>query len=138
LVRPLNENEKWSERNINNVATHGIDLLAFSQLIAKIAHGYAATQFKITSFSMAKNPIIDSFESKLTPLIKAKFDKDDDDLSCFDYVGSIYGLFEPSTFLHGLGSDRVVLNGKQFLVVYIRLFGNLGSPIYVCVVSHGA
>ena len=96
----------------------------FAQLLAKIAHGFAVGELGYGAFK----PL-------LSNLITRRFRRDEQFPECIDLVGGEPALFAADNELHVLGYDLVEISGRCHMVVSIRLFANLGSPIYRVVVG---
>jgi hypothetical protein len=108
-----------------SVFTPSFDTVRFAQMIAKIAHGYAVYRFGVAGF----RPLLQEF-------IRRKFARDEQYLECFDLVGGAPRLYAPHpSDLHTLGHDFGSIGEKRYLLVHVRLFANLGAPIYSAVVG---
>jgi hypothetical protein len=121
----LNSFSKATQNGIRHFATPNLDTVRFCQLLAKTAHGYAVSVFGIGGFNHA-----------LTNFIKEPYD----DLSkkCetrFYFVGGDPTDHEPSDELHLIGWGAYVQREITYLAVAIRLFAELGAPVYHVVVG---
>lgn len=121
----------------SQILTPELDSLKFAQLLAKIAYSYLATIIPIESFSLERRPIMKGEESWLAGFATTVFDPSYSDESCYARIGSSLGIFERSSYLHEIGHGVIDLAGVLFDVIYIRLFANLGAPLYVIVVNYG-
>lgn len=95
------------------------DVLRFARMLAKIAHSYATAEFGPQGFEplltgFIRHQAIDFHPSKL--------------------VGGKPDVPVPSA-RHSLIIERRCIHGREFIVVSIRLFGDLGWPEYTCVVG---
>jgi hypothetical protein len=71
----------------------------------------------------------ENFAPYLPAFILRKFGRTEQYPACYDLVGgNPIAPSEPDE-LHQLGYEIRTHNGKQFLVVGIRLFANLGAPL---------
>jgi hypothetical protein len=107
-----------------NIASHGFDTVLFSQMLAKIAHGYA--------IMILGNP---NFKSLIVDLIKKVFEPAEQYAECYRYVGGNPNIFgaAPQDELHHIGHELIQYGDKTLIVVHIRFFANLGGPAYLVV-----
>lgn len=121
FVHTFNAPEAAIRRGAEAIASHGFDTVVFSQMLAKIAHGYAIAKIGARSFV-----------PYLVPFILRKFERADHYPACYDLVGGNPDLFAPSEpeELHQLGHEIVGHGNKRVIVVGIRLFANLGAPLF--------
>ncbi|MCW2275904.1 hypothetical protein GJ654_15805 [Rhodoblastus acidophilus] len=122
--------------SLDNFATPGLDLVRFCQLLAKIAHSYASAFIQIKSFNLSKIPEVNHEPSRLVPLILRRYERTEYDISCYDYVGGLSGDFSASGFLHEIGIGNISISRMDFTCVFVRLFANMGAPIYCVVVDY--
>jgi hypothetical protein len=117
----LNDFSLAGQKKIN---TPPFDTVTFCQLLAKIAHSFAAAAFGTEVFVPA-----------LTNYIRRRFAKDEAFLECFYWCGGEKKIRGRSTNLHELAAGVAETKGNFYLLVHIRLFANLGSPTYSVVVG---
>jgi hypothetical protein len=132
----LTKEGAFGKSKLNQYFTPEVDLLRFCQLLAKIAYSYSMIIEKPVSFTLDRIPIIDGSPSDLVPLLKYRFEQHEFPLSCFTFVGGITESVAPSKFLHEIGHGVISNGGALFSVIYIRLFANLGAPIYMVVADY--
>lgn len=120
----LGDVEPALSRGVNNIASPAFDILRFCQMLAKIAHSYASAQFGLLGF----RPL-------LTEFITKKFKGPAMIPECYNFIGGYNDNFAPSKALHTLGHNIVCVGNNRYFVVYIRLFSNLGAPVYSLVVG---
>lgn len=101
-----------------------IDTVHFCQFLAKTAHAFAVAELGLDGF----NPL-------LTNSIRSRFDQPLDWPDRYDYVGGDPRDFAPCDALHQLGWGFVSRDGRDFLVVLLRLFAYLGAPVFQVVVG---
>jgi hypothetical protein len=113
-----------TDQGLDNIFSRGLDTVRFSQMLAKIAHGYACWRIGT-----------DKFRPKLQEFILRKFQKDEQYPECYELVGGDPRICAPSEpdVLHQLGHSYVERNGRKLLVVGIRLLANLSGPLYLVV-----
>jgi hypothetical protein len=99
-------------------ATPSVDTAAFCQLIAKIAHGFAVLEFGLGGFS------------PLLPELVLRNYGGDNSLSWFHLVGGEPHHCAPSEAQHTLGWTVGENGNTVYLIVILRLFDNLGAPVY--------
>jgi HNH endonuclease len=116
--------------------TPELDMLGFAQLLSKIAYTYLVSISPISEFTLGRIPIVARRPSSLSSFVKHKFSPLEYDNGCFSFVGGSNISYEPSQYLHELGHGVIENNGTLFEVVYIRLFANLGTPLYLVVVNY--
>jgi hypothetical protein len=110
--------------NADELLTPALDMVLFCQFVAKIGHGFAA--------ATVGN---DMFLSLLPDLICRKFKRMEQFPECYHLVGGHSKRFPPGAALHELGLAFTERNRDVFLSTQIRLFANLGAPVYVAVVG---
>jgi hypothetical protein len=110
----------------HKIASPPLDTAHFCQLLAKMAHGYAVSCFGL-----------DGFEPVLTDLILRKFGKENW-VDCYHWVGGNPMEYAPNDALHLLGWGLGLVEGITYLVVVIRLFAKLETPIFHIVVGSPA
>lgn len=103
-----------------SVFSEEISPLKFARMLAKIAHSMAVAVYGI-----------DAFQPLLPPLILGERKR---------YVELVGGSFadEPATHkeIHGISINvKRRVDGSELLIARIRLFGNLGAPIYVVAIG---
>jgi hypothetical protein len=108
--------QSLAKYGIQSMASAVMDTPRFSQMLAKIAHSYAAAVIGLDGFV----PLL--LDHILHP-----------DGFPWHFVGGIENDEPPSGFLHEIGHEERELDGKIFLVVRVRLFANLGAPSYFIV-----
>jgi hypothetical protein len=101
-----------------------LDTVTFCQFLAKIGHSVAVA-------SLGE----DLFVPLLLSFIQRKFAKEEQYPECYHLIGGLPGDFAPSRALHELGIALTEKNGKWYLAVHIRLFANLGTPVFAAVVG---
>ena len=115
----------------DSIATPSFDTVRFCQFIAKIAHGYAVATLGL-----------DGFKPLLREFILRRFVRAEQCSECFHYVGGAVGFFAPSADLHTIshvvGKIPGSPTGRGYVVVAVRLFANLGAPVYTAVVGEVA
>jgi hypothetical protein len=102
-------------------ATHAFDLVLFTQMLAKIGHGYAVAMIGSEKFK----PYVLEF-------IRRDFARTEHYRKCTTYVGGDsvrYSAADPD-ILHQLGHEIRKVEGKRILSIGIRLFANLGAPVF--------
>lgn len=102
-----------------HIASPGLDTVRFAQMLAKIAHGFAVQQLGLAHFA----PLLPSF-------VLRSFEKTEQHTDCFNVVGGDPTIYAPSQSLHELGWEILSFGEKRLLIVSIRLFANLGAPVY--------
>jgi hypothetical protein len=103
-----------------------MDIAALAQLIAKIAHGFAVSQFGL-----------DGFVPMLIKLIRHDFNSDQPHPDPFRLVGGDLRNFGAhSDRLHTLGWGFFETQSKAYLLVAVRLFSYLGGPIYYAIAGY--
>jgi hypothetical protein len=117
--------EEAYRQGAESIASPSFDTVQFCQLIAKIGHSYAVAKLGGQGF-----------EPLLPPFIRRRFATDEQYPECFRYIGGDSNLYAPSDDLHTLGHTIAPFDGRQYVVVYVRLFANLGAPLYTAVVGH--
>ena len=98
-----------------------IDTVHFCQYIAKMAHGFAVGELGLSGFT-----------SVLFPKILNDTNVWDDR---FLFVGGDYREIAPSDAQHELGWGIFDSGGTNYLVVFVRIFSNLGAPWFHAVVG---
>jgi hypothetical protein len=113
-------------QGLDNIVTPSFDTLVFSQMLAKIAHCYAAWRIGR-----------DKFKPYLREFIRREYGKADDCPERYQWIGGFPKLAAPADpdVLHQLGHGFLDTNGKRLLYVTIRLLANLSGPIYTVVVG---
>ncbi|WP_307118863.1 HNH endonuclease [Sphingomonas kyeonggiensis] len=97
---------------------------AFGALLLKIAHSFAATQRnKFPGFR-------DVVPQSVFQAVRDDFPED-------HLVGGFFGPLESSAQRHELFCEITQANGRRFLTVVVRLFGDLGFPAYRVVTGIG-
>jgi hypothetical protein len=107
-----------------NVITEALDTLRFCQFIAKIGHSFAVAAIGSDIFT----PLLPEF-------ICRKFERRDAYPECYELIGGYPERHPPGSALHELGLAFTERFGEWFLSAHIRLFANLGAPVYVAVVG---
>src|SRR5262245_24432490 len=95
------------------------DWVAFSKLLAKIAHAYAVAELGIGSFTPA-----------LTWAIRDKMD-----IRLPYWVGGVSEPAPATTALHEIELRRRVIAGRHYASAVMRLFASLGTPRYEVIVG---
>lgn len=111
--------------NTPQFASPPFDSVRFCQMLAKIAHAFAAAEIGPSNF----NPLLLDF-------ILRPFSRLDQFPECYHLVGGSPVEFAASDALHVLGIEIADINGQPHVVVGIRLFANLAAPVYVVVVGN--
>ncbi len=120
----LDPADHWVKSGMTNVWTPALDTLKFCQLVAKIAHSYAACIFGINRFTLDKIPVIRDAASNLTPTILKQYTRSENDMALFKYIGGLSGPHEPSQYLHEIGYMRYLHNNVTYTMVLIQTFWN--------------
>jgi hypothetical protein len=118
-----NRVQGFVNRGVRNFASPSMDTVRFCQLLAKIAHGFAVAELGL-----------DGFMPMLPPFILREFGAKENWPNCYHVVGGNPFDWAPDEALHVLGWGFPD-SGHQYLVVLIRLFANLGAPIFQVVVG---
>jgi hypothetical protein len=109
------------------VSFHGpiIDRVRFAQLLAKTAHAFAVAELGTSGFA----PLLPEAILKNPDLWGAS--------GLEEMEALIGGLPDqpPSDVLHEIGWNTIEAGGKRYAVVVLRLFANLGAPVYLIVVG---
>jgi hypothetical protein len=92
--------------------------------------------FPITEFTLDRVPIVNGNPSYLAPFATKIFDREEHPIECYSYIGGIAERFEASEYLHEIGHGMLKHGEAEFSVVYICLFSNLATPIYVVVTGY--
>jgi hypothetical protein len=111
--------------NADELLSPALDTVKFCQFIAKIGHAFA-----IASLGT------DMFEPLLPSFIRRRFSRTEQYPDCYHLIGGHSKRYAPGTALHELGLAFTQRSGRWFLSVQIRLFANLGTPVYLAVVGH--
>ncbi len=121
FIRTFNVPDEALSRRAESIASHAFDTVLFCQMLAKIAHGYAVGAIGAEKF----DPYLPAF-------ILRKFEGAEQYPACYDLVGGNPIDIAPSEpdELHQLGHEIFAHDGKQLLLVGIRLFANLGAPLF--------
>lgn len=121
FVHTFNTHEVALRHGAESIASHGFDTVRFSQMLAKIAHGYAIARIGAGNF-----------KPYLLDFILRKFNQTDQYPACYDLIGGSPISFAPAETneLHQLGHEIMVHNNKQVILVGIRIFANLGAPLF--------
>jgi hypothetical protein len=93
-----------------------VNLAKFVPMLAKIAHAFACAEIGRNNF---RPLLLDVIEQK--------------SVNPFDVIGGIPEEVPPDDTLHELGLHPLSGKDHGVLVVSIRLFSNLGFPVYYCV-----
>jgi hypothetical protein len=107
-----------------NVITPALDTVRFCQFIAKIGHSFAVAAVGGALFT----PLLPDF-------IRRRFGRRDEYPECYELVGGHAERHPPGATLHELSLAFTERFGEWFLSAHIRLFANLGAPVYVAVVG---
>jgi hypothetical protein len=121
-LTPLGGTEAVQAMGIREMVTPPFDTLRFCQFLAKIAH----------SFAMATLPRV-HIAPLLLPLILKATTRKTVYFPCYQLVGGFPQTFSNSDSLHEIALRGVIANGILYAVVHIRLFANLGAPVYTVV-----
>jgi len=105
------------------IPTPIFDTLRFCQMLAKIAHCFAVAELR------------DRIEPFLPRYILHEFVGTDVNLDGYEWVGGSDANCSPDKAMHTLGWEIVTFGSERYVVISIRLFGNLESPIYRVVVG---
>ena len=100
-----------------------VDTVAFCQMLAKIAHGFAVWQFGLHGFK----PLLTDF------ILNGQTGDAHSDR--YHLVGGDLADFAPSNVLHVLGWSVHRQGDTDYLLISIRLFSYLGGPIFYAVVG---
>lgn len=115
---------KILQRGVSTFASATMDTVRFAQLLAKIAHGFAVAELGLDGFS----PMLPEF-------ILRTFGQKENWPNCYHVVGGDPRDYAADNALHVLGLGMISANGIIYLVVAIRLFANLGAPVFHVVVG---
>lgn len=116
----LNDNaQRLREIGVKKFALPAIDTVKFCQMLAKIAHAYAAATIGLHRL-----------EPLLVGFIRSRYEKAEPERDRYIYIGG-EPKAEPATeALHELGCCAMKIKGAVYLLVKIRFFANLGGPSY--------
>lgn len=112
------------ELGAEKISSDGFDTVRFNQMLAKIAHGFAVAEVGLTNFK----PLLPNF-------ILRTFRRTEQYRDCFNFVGGDSRDFVSAEELHTLGHETVKFGLTTYLTVVIRLFANLGAPVFRVVVG---
>ena len=114
---------------LDSFSSQSVDMVRFSQLIAKIAHVYAMHHFLAVSFIPTVADFIRSDYPPATPVT-----------GHLEHVGCLWqARVTPSTNLHEIEVGKIDWNGETLLAVRVRLFASCEMPsYYVTVGRHSA
>jgi len=107
-----------------HIATPFIDIVRFCQLIAKISHAFAIARLGD-----------DLFVPLLPKFIRRRFATFEQYPECYSLVGGFPDTYAPSLGLHQLKLGTEKVGDRLHLLCAVRLFGNLGAPIFMTVVG---
>jgi hypothetical protein len=121
FIRTFNQSDTAVKKGAQTIVSHAFDTVLFAQMIAKIAHGYANWIIGIGNF-----------KPYLLAFIRREFGENEQYPDCYDFVGGNPSRFTPTEpdELHQLGHELVSYNGKTLVLVSVRLFANLGAPLF--------
>ncbi len=108
----------------DEILTPALDTVRFCQFIAKIGHAFAVAALGT-----------ETFEPLLCDFIRRKFGPTEQYPDCYDWIGGHEKRHPRGAALHELGLSFTKRFRDWYLSVQIRLFVNLGAPIYVAVVG---
>ncbi|HMG78502.1 MAG TPA: hypothetical protein VK591_07455 [Xanthobacteraceae bacterium] len=108
----------------NEIFTPTLDTVRFCQFIAKIGHAFAVAAIGT-----------DTFEPLLGDFIQRKFSQTEQFPGCYHWIGGFAKRHPRGAALHELGLAFTDRSPVWFLSAQIRLFANLGAPVYVAVVG---
>ncbi len=123
------------DQEFANFRTPTVDSQAFCQMLAKIAHGYAISKYGVEWSEDNTTCKIGKFYASLNKMILSRLDRSDDRQDFYNLVGQVPGNYLASNALHQIGSNSIRCSNGIYLVVYIRPFAYLESPIYQVVVG---
>lgn len=104
--------EQLKKYGIEKFSSQSVDLVRFSQMIAKIAHVYAMHYFKTESFTPT---VADFIRTNYPPATPAH--------GHFENVGSLWQAKDrPSTNLHEIEVGRITWGNETMLAARVRLF----------------
>lgn len=108
------------DRGLPSFASPSIDTVRFCQMLAKIAHGFAVAELGLDGFK----PLL------LEQLILRELAPKENWCGCYRLVGGDTRDYAPDDALHVMGWGVDQRGDKHFLVVAVRLFANLGAPVF--------
>jgi hypothetical protein len=120
----LNSYDHATLRKIKEFASPSIDTIHFSQLLAKIAHGFAVSQIGL-----------DGFTPLLTDFIRREFARDEEYSDFYNLIGGDPNDYVADDALHLIGGHFYEKVGRTYFVIDIRLFANLGAPVFMATVG---
>ncbi|EKS38743.1 hypothetical protein [Afipia clevelandensis] len=103
---------------LSKIATSSLDVHSFNRMLAKIAHSFAMAEQLAGRLSQ--------FKPYLVQLILDANGKTNWDM----HVGGWLEAVPPSNKLHEIGIERPIERHEKLISVKIRLFANLGAPVY--------
>ncbi|MEK7992643.1 MAG: hypothetical protein AAB403_02455 [Planctomycetota bacterium] len=111
----------FSTDDMRSFSSPVLDTVAFCQMLAKMAHGFAVWQFGL-----------DGFRPLLTDFI-LNGHTGDEHSDRYHLIGGDLADFAPSNVLHVLGWSVHRQGETDYLLISIRLFSYLGGPIFYAV-----
>lgn len=113
---------------LDSFSSQSIDLVRFSQMIAKIGHVYALHHYGAGSFTPT---VADFIRTDYPPATPAT--------GHFEHVGSLWkARDEPSTNLHEIEVGKIDWNDETLHAVRVRLFASCEMPSYYVTVGRAA
>jgi hypothetical protein len=109
---------------ITAFSTPVFDSILFAQLLAKIAHAFAAAELLLENF----DPVLLDFIEFEIPAGSTSDIRD-------YFVGGHMVAVPPTPYLHELALGLAATKDQTFLVAKIRLFAFLGAPVYYVAVG---
>lgn len=119
-LEQLTGNDAIFDRGHSTLRLPIIDVQSFCQMLAKMAHSFATAELGAGNFL----PLQDSFATM-------SVSEDAEIHPVYRQIGGDPTVsFEPANVLHKIGWGIKTCNGMHFVQVYIRLFANIGGPVY--------
>ncbi|WAC27871.1 hypothetical protein [Ancylobacter sp. SL191] len=110
---------------VESFSTQSVDMVRFSQMIAKIAHVYAMHHFRSDPFIPTVADFVRTDYAPETPVT-----------GHFNHVGCLWKQQTPaSTNLHEIEVGKISWNGEVFHAARVCLFASLGMPSYYVAVG---
>lgn len=134
-VHKIEKADDFARGRMNNFFLPELDTIRFSQLLCKIAYGYAAAYLGIPHYIAKRTAPIGTKRSAMLEFFLHTPAKRDTAVFQYEFVGGFPDNFAPSKYLHELNFRSTVFEGTIYHIVDIRLFAILGAPIYSVIVG---
>ena len=119
----MNQHKVMVEKGMPQFTSPQLDSQHFCRFLAKIGHGFSVAMLGLDGFI----PYL------CKPITRQYAGGADIWLDRYHYVGGDPTEFAPSDALHEMNIQMFTLDGKQLVVVGIRLYAILGAPLYYVV-----